>query len=128
MINSEVNGKQTLVYAKRMTDTPIKDTRKQVKRQMSQQRQQVETALWRCESCRIWWGSGSNTRDAGALMQYVAKMMQPQVWDDYRGWHNMTAIATCPQCGRLASPFLQPRSFRPNERLQPQQSFLEVAL
>jgi hypothetical protein len=123
MINSEMNGhaQQAPTYAT--------DTRKQENHRMNQ-RLQEETALWHCETCQIWWGSGNNMREAATLMQNVAKMTFPLAWDEYRGWRSGTAIVTCPQCGQPAKSLSNQHTFLQEEPLPQHQHhpYLEVAL
>lgn len=80
-----------------------------------QQQTQLETALWHCESCRVWWGNGSNMRDAATLMQGVASQRPALAWDEYRGWRSVTTVVTCPQCQKPATPLSGIHTFTQKE-------------
>jgi hypothetical protein len=57
-------------------------------------------AAYRCESCRVWWGSQVNSRRETAFLQYIPAPVAPNLpWDEYRGWRENQAAATvCPEC------------------------------
>jgi hypothetical protein len=90
----------------------------------------METALWHCTSCQIWWGNGPKTDEAAALMQQAANHEPILAWDEFRGWRVDGALGTavaCPNCGKSATRLAPSRTSRPAARSAHQHPVLEAS-
>jgi hypothetical protein len=62
---------------------------------------------WRCDDCRVWWGSQNSNKPTTAFLLHLPKAIALTLpWDEYRGWKLLAERAsTCPECrqstGRL---------------------------
>ena len=65
----------------------------------------VIAALYRCQSCRIWWSSQSvDAPEAHLIFQMVERHKDLFPWEDYQGWRG-GAAEVCEQCEKkVAGP------------------------
>lgn len=127
MFNNELIKQEAPAYTGYMVNTPAKVNHKPENGNVKQQLQ-TETLIWHCKSCQAWWGNGGHVHDASALVQYAANTTTSLAWDNYRGWRTVTSgTMTCPQCGQLASPFLQTRPILQPSKLSHYQLYLKAA-
>ena len=59
-------------------------------------------AAWRCDTCRVWWGTQVNPRPSTKFLLQLPMVVAEQLgWDDYRGWKlKLDEACVCPECGR----------------------------
>ena len=65
----------------------------------------VIAALYRCDSCRIWWSSQEiDIPEAHLIFRMVEQHKDLFPWEDYQGWEAGGAeAAVCPRCGKKAA-------------------------
>jgi len=66
----------------------------------------VIAALYRCDSCRIWWsGREVDVPEAHLIFRMAEGHKALFPWEDYQGWQAGAEAAVCPQCTKkVAGP------------------------